>query len=52
MMGRKNTFVAPSPMYVGDVEMNVSERSAQPPLIAIRNSSVAAEMTELWLVED
>ena len=34
-------------MYVSDVEMIPLKRSAQPPLVAVRNSSVAAELTEL-----
>ena len=51
MIGNQLTFTTPSPMYVSDVEMIPPRRSAQPPLVAIRNSSVAAELTELWLVE-
>ena len=38
-------------MYVSEVEMNPLKRSTQPPLVAIRNSSVAAELTDLRLVE-
>ena len=52
MIGNQLTSTTPPPMYVSDVEMIPLKRSARPPLVAIWNSSVAAELTELWLVED